>query len=379
MRSETLPLPRAQFRLANVSWPAEGLLIGALVLGATAMRLVRVSGVSGDLDEGIRGIQLLLISAGYRPVAEIYSSQGPLLLDMLYPLYRLFGETLAGARLAVGFYSVIGILGAYWLARLVSGPVGGATAALLLILSPNYLRNSRQALAEVPALAPAILSVGTAVAYQRTGRIGWLVLSGVLLGVALLVKPISVAAVVPVAIAAFLGSRRRFGPVFLVGAVAATVVLAIVVATGVPAVFNQMVEYRLRSRELAGWDLRENWRVLQTNLGRDQPGFFALALASGLVLVGARPWRSLPLLAWPVATLGLLLGYSPLFPKHAVMAVPPLAIVAGVGVGLVWRALRAGRWYGKLGRLCWPVLGLFIFGRCLRLVAGALALRISLP
>ena len=104
------------------------------------MRLVRLSGTSGDLDEGIRGMQLLLMSAGYRPMQEIFSSQGPLLLDMLFPFYRLFGETLGAARLAVGVYSLLGILGVYAAARAMGGPVGGAVAALLLTLSPNYLR-----------------------------------------------------------------------------------------------------------------------------------------------------------------------------------------------------------------------------------------------
>ena len=93
------------------TWPAEAVVLGVILIVAAFMRLVRLSGTSGDLDEGIRGIQLLLMSAGYRPMQEIYSSQGPLLLDMLYPFYRLFGETLGAARLAVGVYSLFGILG----------------------------------------------------------------------------------------------------------------------------------------------------------------------------------------------------------------------------------------------------------------------------
>src|SRR5215212_10712532 len=151
---------------------------------------------------------------------EIFSSQGPLLLDMLYPWYRLFGETLGAARLATGVYSLLGIVGVYAAARAVGGPVGGTVAALLLTLSPTYLRNSRQALAEVPALAPAILAVAAALEYQRSGRRIWLLASGVLLGLALLIKPIVVAAVVPIAPAALLGPRISIRPVILVGIVA---------------------------------------------------------------------------------------------------------------------------------------------------------------
>ena len=157
MQSRTLSVPASfSVRVSSApTWPAETVILGGILIVAAFMRLVRLSGTSGDLDEGIRGIQLLLMSAGYRPMQEIYSSQGPLLLDMLYPLYRLFGETLGAARLAIGVYSLFGIVGVYVAARAIGGPVGGTVAALLLTLSPNYLRNSRQALAEVPALAPA--------------------------------------------------------------------------------------------------------------------------------------------------------------------------------------------------------------------------------
>src|SRR6476646_1367133 len=132
MQSRTLSVPTFGTRVSAPTWPIEAVVLGAILLLAVFMRLVRLSGTSGDLDEGIRGIQLLLMSAGYRPMQEILSSQGPLLLDMLYPWYRLFGETLGAARLATGVYSLLGILGLYGAALAVGGPVGGTVAALLL-------------------------------------------------------------------------------------------------------------------------------------------------------------------------------------------------------------------------------------------------------
>ena len=357
--TQTLSMPTPTVKVAPPTWPAEALALGAILLGAAFMRLFRLGGSSGDLDEGIRGIQLLLMSAGYRPVGEIYSSQGPLLLDMLHPLYRLFGETLGAARLAVGSYSLLGIVGVYLAARLVGGPVGGVAAAALLALSPSYLRGSRQALAEVPALAPAVLAVVAAVAYQRGGRWPWLAASGVLLGLALLVKPITVAAVVPIGVAAMLGPRRGVRPLFFVGAVSAAVVAAIVLLTGLPAVLDQMVEYRLRSREASGWSLAENWKLLQSTLGRDGLGIFALAGVGGLALLLARPRRALPLVLWPLASLGLLLVYSPLFAKHAVVVLPPSAVLAGAGLGRVWQGLRGREWPGMIGAFALVAPALF--------------------
>lgn len=350
MQTRTLSVPSMTVRMQPQTWPAETLALGVILVSAAFMRLVRLGSTSGDLDEGIRGIQLLLMSAGYRPVREIYSSQGPLLLDMLYPLYRVFGETLGAARLAVGLYSLVGILGVYWAARVLGGPVGGVAAALLVTLSPTYLRNSRQALAEVPALAPAILAVAAALMYQRSGRRGWLVLSGVLLGVALLVKPIIVAAVPVVALAALLGPSRGLRPMFTVGGIAAAVVAGVVLTTGFSAVMNQMVDFRLKAREVEGWNLRENVALLRSSLlARDGLGLFALAGAGGLAALLCSPRRALPYVVWPLAALAVLLAYAPLFPKHVVTLVPPVAVLAGGGLGLAWQALRRREWQGGLG------------------------------
>ncbi|MCC7366914.1 MAG: glycosyltransferase family 39 protein [Chloroflexi bacterium] len=351
MQSRTLSVPSAYgVRVSAPTWPAETVVLGLFLIANAAMRLVRLSGTSGDLDEGIRGMQLLLMSAGYRPMQEIYSSQGPLLLDMLFPFYRLFGETLGAARLAVGVYSLLGIVGVYAAARAAGGPVGGVVAALLLTLSPNYLRYSRQALAEVPALAPAILAVAAAFAYQRTGRWPWLVISGLLLGTALLIKPIVLPAVVAVALAALFGPRLSIKMLLLVGLVSLAVVAAIVFSTGFSTVMDQMVEYRLRSREASGWNLAENLKVLRTTLvARDQWGLFALGGAGALLTLLIRPRMALPILGWMAASGALLAVYAPLFPKHVVIAVPPLVVAAGAGVGATWQALRDRRFVGMMG------------------------------
>ena len=185
-----------------------------LMAVAVAMRVVNPGVYSGLFDEGIRVEQLFLMSAGYRPFRDIFAAQGPLLLDLLHPWFVLFGQDLAAARWSVGVYSLVGLAGAYWLARLVGGPLAALTAAALLVLSPLYLEGSRIALAEVPALAPATFAVGAAVIYARGGSRRWLVACAVLLAVSLLMKPITLAAGVPAGLAVL--SRWRYGFVRMV-------------------------------------------------------------------------------------------------------------------------------------------------------------------
>ena len=68
---------------------------------ALGQRVQNLDAYTGSFDEGIRSEQLLLMAAGYRPFRDIFASQGPLLLDLLYPFYLLFGQTLAAARSGV--------------------------------------------------------------------------------------------------------------------------------------------------------------------------------------------------------------------------------------------------------------------------------------
>jgi hypothetical protein len=312
----------------------------ALLLIAVLMRGINLTSYSGDLDEGIRGIQLLLMRAGFRPFEDIYASQGPLLLNLLYPLYVAFGGSLAAVRLAVGAYSLLGIIGTYLVSRSLAGPVGAAAAATLLVLSPTYLRNSRQALAENVALGPAILAVWAAVLYQRRGGSSWLFAAGLLLAISLLIKPITIAAALPVGLCVLMRGGRALRSLVTLGCVVGAVILIVCVITGLAGVFDQVIEYRLKARELESWKLRENWAIIQSALGRDQVAVFGLSLVGGIALAVLSPRVGIPLLVWGIGTFLLLLFYSPLFPKHVVVMIPPTAVLAGAGLGRLWQFLH---------------------------------------
>src|SRR5215212_3229846 len=123
-----------------------GILVGLLLM-ALAMRVVDLDGPRSSFpdlfDEGIRAEQLLLMAHGFRPFRDIYSAQGLLLLDLLYPFYAAFGGTLGAARVGVGVLSVLGIAGAWWSGRQAAGPVAGLAAAFLLVASAPFLESSR--------------------------------------------------------------------------------------------------------------------------------------------------------------------------------------------------------------------------------------------
>src|SRR5688572_10874805 len=144
-----------------------GVALALLLTVALGERLVNLDAYTGKFDEGIRLEQLFLMSNGFRPVRDIFAAQGPLSLDIFFGPYLLFGQTLEAARAAVVLYSLLGIVAIYWVGRVAAGPCGGLLAALLLVVSPLYLKNSRLALLEVPAMVPATVALGAALVFQQ--------------------------------------------------------------------------------------------------------------------------------------------------------------------------------------------------------------------
>lgn len=359
--------------LAGLGRWADILAPFVIVAVALPMRLANIGSYSGKGDEGIRAEQLLLMAAGFRPVKEVFASQGPLSLDIFYPFYLALGQTLAGARLAVVVWSVVSVLAVYVTARLVGGRLGGWTAAALLIASPTYLKNSRLALVEIPSILPAIVALWAVLAYQQRHDRRWLMLSAAALAVALAIKPMVVAVVPAVGLALLLahlrrdgasspgsgasgrvprGVRRLLADLGIYAAVAGLLLAAIIVWVGPVELYDQMVRYRVGSRAAEGWSLQDNWEMLWGELQWDQPAFFALAGLGGLVLLAARPRFGIPLVTWGVLSFGLLLVYSPLGIKHAALQIPPTALLAGAGLGVVWQ-LVAGRSAAVAGRRSW--------------------------
>ena len=342
--------PRTWRRFSAGQWPATTghfVILAIILAGACAMRVGDLEGARSNFpdlfDEGIRAEQLFLMAQGFRPYRDIYAAQGPLLLDTLYPFYRLFGETLGAIRLGVGVLSLLGLAGAYLAARVVGGPVGGLLACALLALSPAYLEGSRLALAEVPSIVPALFALALALRYQAGGGRRWLVGSALLMGVALLLKPMIVPAGLAVGLALLLRTDGRLSDIGLYGLVVAALTALVVLVMGPREVFEQLVVYRAGATGAAAWDARSSWKEAIQGPISAHPSLYALALLGAVLLLLRAPRRGAPLVAWTLGTFGLLFVYTPLHPKHLVYLAPPAAVLGGAGLGVLWRAIAGGR------------------------------------
>jgi hypothetical protein len=331
----------------------------ALLAIAVWMRLVNLGSYSGLFDEGIRVEQLFLMAQGYRPFRDIFAAQGPLLLDLLYPLFWVYGGTLQAARMAVATYSLLGLLGVYLATRQVAGALGGIAAMALLVLSTLYIEGSRLALAEVVALGFAAPSIAAAIAYSRTGRRSWLATAAALALISLLIKPITVGLAVPLALAVLRRGRAGIIDAAVVGSAAAAIAALVVLSVGLAGVLDQIVDYRKVSIESEGWSLRKNWQALIRAWSFEPLGLFVLAGIGAIVVMMRERWSGLLLVGWAIGCVALLLSYTPLHGKHAVTLMPAIAALAGAAVAIGAGSIKRGLTPRVLG-MGIPVIAAFI-------------------
>lgn len=344
------------------AWPlaAESAALGVILAGALTLRLVGIANDTDLSDEGIRGVQLRLMAAGYTPVSEIYASQGPLSLVLVAPFYQLLGADLTAARLASVCYGMVCVVAAFGLGRALAGPPAALAAALLLGVSPVFLEGSRRAYVEVPSLAPAMLGALLLIRWRTSGQPGWLVGSAVLLAIGVLAKPMAImlgAAAFVLIVAGTPGrggyvgdasaSRSRPGrwrpaSLALFAGTGLAVVAVVVLAIGPAAIWDQLVGYRVAARAARGWALAENWSVIRSELGREGIGLLALVLVGATITLRRRSALAVALLAWLLVGVGMLLAYSPLWPKHVAYLLPPLAVLGGAAFAGVVSAVAPG-------------------------------------
>jgi hypothetical protein len=317
-------------------------LCATLVAISLPARLVNLDEYTISFPEGIRAQQLLLMSAGYAVCSEIFCNQGPLLFYVLWPPFELFGRTLAAARLGNIALSLVGIVGMYWIGRLLCGRLGGVVAAALLVLSPTYLKFSRLALAEVPAEAPAILAVGGALSFAALGSPRWLSASGVLLAFSLLLKPVTLATAVPIGLLALTRPRHRWRNGALLTVVTAVSIAVPTVLVGFSEIVDQIV-FRLQSRVAEGRGPLWNVGRIAEELAHDRLGLVAVASVGFVVALATSGWKGRAVAAWLVASLGLLLVHTPLHGKHMVTLIPPMAALGAIAIDGGFRAWRSSR------------------------------------
>jgi hypothetical protein len=304
----------------------------AIVVGAVALRIpAYVATRHLSFDDGVYGASAVALRHGGVPFRDVFSSQGPLFLPLVW-LADLIGlRTFDAPRLLAVASGVALVLATWSAARALQLSNGAAVLAAALVAgSGSVLWVTGPLTSDGPGLALAAAAVTAALWYRRSPTLRWALAAGLLLGAALSVKSLLLAAGVPVAWA-LLPNRRH-----LAAAVIAAGVLSVAVALpwGLGNVWDQAFRYHL---EAAGsrTPLRNLRKVLTTIGDRDLPLVLA-ALVGGVGVWSTRgtsartPRGSGLVVAWLAATIAVLALEHPLWRNHVAHLVPAIALLVAM-------------------------------------------------
>ena len=329
----------------------------AAIAGLVAWRIGNLDAFSLSNDEGAYLMWAWLVHSGHPLYTQTISVSAPLFIELLSLAFTLGGVSLVTGRVLVLVLFVAGLAGLIWLNLEWRGEDGWPAALGSVIafgVAPLAFRLSRSAMGEIPAVSLAVLAVALAATYRRRGGLIWAALSGLVFCLSLLVKALNPLVLLPILWLLWSGTRERRLPALAVwGAAAVAPVVVCLLVYDPAALYDQAVAFRLELRQTFPWRPAENWSWVKYFV-RQQWGIVALA-AVGLVFAAFRrgdrgdriTGRSegrpgigggdlngwwVVLLLWLGGALVTVLTHSPLFPHHTIILLPPLALLAGVGV-----------------------------------------------
>lgn len=288
-----------------------------------------------DADEWRYAACSRLVEHGYHLFSQVFSAQPPLLFLSLGEGMRLFGDSIAGARVIEVAFGLLTLLSTAAVAGMLRGPVAAGAAALLLAISPGFLVYSHAVEAEGPMMALVTLSLALVLFHRYRSNEVVAGAAGLALAAAILFKFFAVAAILPIAWALVSEDRsltERCRSLLAVGIAALLPVAADLLLVSPRQQWDQVFRLHEQAARLqlpnttAPLDLL--WSFVRLDAGLALLAFTGLA-----ALVLTRQTRSAGFVAlWVLGAIAMLLGFRPLFPHHLAILLAGFAASAGIAI-----------------------------------------------
>lgn len=272
----------------------------------------------------------------------IFYDQFALLPQYIAMAFRIGGDNLLSARLAILLSAAFGLTGLAALARRLSGRVAAVAVIPLTILHAHYLMVARYTIGEAPALACAIWALVLVVLYRASRRRVWLGIASALFCAAVLFKPMVIGLMPALAILVLSVHTTRASRGLRVKwrALGIDLVLSVTIALGIAAPFVGLTDLAGEFERTAGFHFTQSpayaesfdthldalWAWLYTS--RAWLGLAALGL---VMCLRAQTLLSLALVIGELGMVWLLLLLPP-FPHHYALLVPALTLFAACGL-----------------------------------------------
>lgn len=365
-----LTSPAAPSAPAPTSSRGEGVAVDLVVLGAATL-LLRLPAFFATkhltFDDGVFAASALAMRDGDVPFRDVFSSQGPLFLPLVWLGDLAGGRTMNGPRVLAVVAGVVCVLAIYLVGRQLTDRWGALLAAGLATTAGSLVWVTGPLAADGPALAFVVIGFGLALRLRDRPTPATAALLGVAIGAGLSTKAIEAPVLLSVGLVlvapfAAAATRRRFDPAaLLLPLVAAACAVAVFVALALPFGFADVWDQAFTYRADAAHDrdvLANAGKLFATLWDRDLAVLAFAVVAAGCAALahrrgrsarpiarGATPWHahhppqdppgwmpSAPLLLvlWLGATLAwLVLVVSPLSRPHLSALIPPLALLVG--------------------------------------------------
>jgi hypothetical protein len=289
-------------------------------------------------DDGVYGVSVVDMRHGLAPYRDVFSAQGPLHFPLLYVGDLIGVRTLNGPRVAPMLAGVAATIAAYAVARRLAGNKTGLIAGVLVATSGTMIWTTGQVTGDGIATALALCTAWAALAYRDDPRRWRAVVTGLMMGAALAVKPLVLPAAIPVGW--WLWSRRRVDHLSIAVGAAVVVWFASAVPWGLRAVWRQSVAYNTGAGPRYSKGSQVN-KLFSTLGSRDVLLLAALVFAVISLVIAARMLAAsrqrsaargdvTVLVLWAVATALVLVLEPAMYRNHLAAIVPPLALVAAV-------------------------------------------------
>jgi len=320
----------------------------ALVL-AIATVVIRIPAFFAEkslvFDDGVFASSARAMRNGELPFRDIFSSQGPVFLPLLW-LADLVGlRTMDAPRLLSVAAGVVLTVAVYACARHVTTRGNALLAAGLVTTSGSVLWVTVPVNADGPSLALSVLAVAFALRYRDDPRLRTAVYVGLAAGAAVSIKALSVPALVIAGLIVLLTNpelRTGVRDAAIASGIAIAVYVLAALPFGIGDVWQQSYTYHNDSRRVASHTGAFR-KVLDTLWDRDKLVLVALALAAiaWVVRFVMRRRAGLPgdraltivvafLVLWVVLLVALLVWEPAMWRAHVAHLVPPLALLAAL-------------------------------------------------
>jgi len=309
--------------------------ISFLVIVLTCVRFANV--FEYNIDEGLYTMRAYLYTKGYALYKDIWMDQPPLLVLVLSGLFKIFGPSMYLARLLTVLFSTLLLWAVYQIISKTQNTLSALWAVGAIILSSFYLQFSVAVVSTVPSIALAMLSIYGIVLYQESYKKRYLIFSGGVFGLALMIKFFAVIFLpgIIAEVLMFERKKRASGENLFARSMSASmqwlvtfsVVVLYIAFVAAPISFYQIIQpymlarkaYIMKGGNMAPWFIGAYDIVPLVLCGlffvkRDQKGFFLI-----------------PLISFVFGVL-ILATHRPRWPNHQLYVMVPLCWLASFGV-----------------------------------------------